>query len=117
MSIVFKILHIPSGNFITAFKSSGYSSEVMFYDVESALKFLGFVANNVKYISGGPINDFYLGTEPLTKYWPIPLLSEFELLPFDQDSLAEFEQQRVLHITGESTHKQFKDISESILLH
>jgi hypothetical protein len=116
MSIVFKILHIPSGEFITAFKSSGYTSEVMFYDSVSAIQFLGCIANQVSYISGGPIDDFYLGSVPIIKYHPSPLLSEFELLPFELETLPEVEQHRVLHFTGNS-NSSFEEISNSILYH
>jgi hypothetical protein len=116
MSIVFKILHIPSGDFITAFKSSGYTSEVMFYDSISAIQFLGCVANQVNYISGGPIDDFYLGSVPITEYRPSPLLSEFELLPFELETLPEVEQHRVLHLTRNS-NEYVEEVSNSILYH
>jgi len=98
MSIVFKILHLPSGDFIKAFRDSNRSTETIFYDSASAMRFLDRIVNNASYISGGPIHDYYIGPTQIAKYIPIPLLAEFELLPFDFDDLTELEQTRVLRL-------------------
>lgn len=98
MSIVFKILHIPSGSFITAFGHSGVTTEAIFYDPDSAVNFLDLIKYNTSYISGGPIMDFHIGKIPIVEYNPIPILSEFELLPFELDDLPEIEQHRILNV-------------------
>ena len=98
MTIVFKILHIPSGDFIRAFRDSNRSTETIFYDSSSALRFLDRIVNRDSYISGGPIHDYYIGPIQISKYIPTPLLTEFELLPFDFDSLTELEQTRVVRL-------------------
>lgn len=97
--IVFRILHIPTGDFITAFKeSSGQASEVSFYDVESAMWFLRELSDSKTYIAGGPITDFKLGNMPINWMSPFPHLSEFELLPFEFSSLSQQDKDRVFRV-------------------
>lgn len=103
MSIVFRILHIPSGSFVTAFKhKTEMGREAIFYDSSSALVFLDLVVNRAKYISGGPIYDYLLGDVAISEYKPTPILSEFELLPVNSENLSARQQNGILVLKGQN---------------
>lgn len=115
MAIVFKVLHIPSGEFVTAFRHSNITTEAIFYDSSSALLFLSLVVENSPYISGGPIHDYCLGHVPISAYTPVPLLNEFELLPFNEEDLPEIEQNRILTLKGYEGFFTKRNITNEVL--